>query len=141
MNLTPDWIVGFVDRAASFFVHIEPHKKYRSGRRMRPEFRIVQSGSERVLLRAMQQYFGCGSIRTNRSGQLEFRIRKLTDLDRLMAFFRKHPLLSKKRYEAELCDEILQELMANPGMDRGRMTRLERKAKPLTKTTKRGIRA
>ena len=137
MALTPDWIVGFVDRAASFFVIIEVKKSYQLGRRFRPEFRIVQSSSERKLLEELQKYFRMGKIRKNSSGQYEYRIRDHAELELLMEFFGKYPLQSAKQSEAIRFGDLVHELVLHPVMDAAAMRRLEKMAKPLMKSHKR----
>ena len=62
------------------------------------------------MLHALQAYFGCGSIRPDRSDKtLKWETRRLEDfLDRVIPHFERYPLLSGKRLDFErfaaVCD-------------------------------------
>ena len=56
----------------------------------------------------MQEYFGCGSIRPDRSDKtLKYEVRCLDDLvERIIPFFEANPLLSSKQRDFERFAEI-----------------------------------
>ena len=70
---------------------------------MRPGFSVSQNGDRAEVLHAIQSYFGCGSIRPDRSDKtLKWETRRLEDiLDRVVPHFERFPLLSGKRYDFE----------------------------------------
>ena len=70
---------------------------------MRPSFSVSQNGDRAEVLHALQAYFGCGSIRPDRSDRtLKWEIRRLDELvGRVIPHFVRFPLLSGKRLDFE----------------------------------------
>ena len=70
---------------------------------MRPSFSVSQNGDRAEVLYALQSYFGCGSIRPDRSDKtLKWETRKLDDLvERVIPHFIRFPLLSAKQLDFE----------------------------------------
>lgn len=99
MELTPDWVVGFVDAEGCFDVGINPHPKLKTGYQVVPEFRVVQHERDIQVLYALKRFFGCGVVRRNHEDRWELRIRKLECLLRVVEFFEAHPLRTKKRVD------------------------------------------
>lgn len=96
MELSPDWVVGFVDGEGCFYVGINPHPDMKVGYQVLPEFRVVQHERDIQVLYALKRFFRCGVVRRNREDRYELRIRKLSCLLRVVEFFEKHPLKTKK---------------------------------------------
>ncbi len=96
MRLSPDWVVGFVDGEGCFYVGITPHPEMSLGYQVLPEFRIVQHERDIQVLYALKRFFRCGVVRRNRENRYELRIRKLSCLQQVVAFFERHPLKTKK---------------------------------------------
>ena len=71
------------------------------GWEVRPGFSVSQNGDRAEVLHAIQTYFGCGSIRPDRSDRtLKWETRRLEDiLDRVVPHFERYPLLSSKSYD------------------------------------------
>ena len=69
---------------------------------------VSQNGDRAEVLTLLQQYFGCGRIRPDRSDKtLKWEIRSLLPiLDRILPHFRRHPLLSGKQKDFELFADI-----------------------------------
>ena len=99
MDLTPDWVVGFVDGEGCFYVGINPHPEMSTGYQVLPEFRIVQHERDIQVLYALKRFFRCGVVRRNHGDRYELRIRKLSCLQEVVAFFEKHPLKTKKQVD------------------------------------------
>ncbi len=99
MDLSPDWVVGFVDGAGRFYVDINPHPEMTLGYQVWPEFRVVQHERDVQVLYALKRFFRCGIVRRNREDRYELRIHKLACLERVVAFFERHPLKTKKHVE------------------------------------------
>jgi hypothetical protein len=70
---------------------------------VRPSFSVSQNGDRAEVLYALQAYFGCGSIRPDRSDRtLKWETRRLDDLvGRVIPHFSRYPLLSGKRLDLE----------------------------------------
>jgi LAGLIDADG endonuclease len=99
MELTPEWVVGFVDGEGCFFVGIQRNATTSTGYQVIPEFRIVQHLRDVQVLHGLKRFFGCGSVCQNHEDRWELRIRKLENLRQIAAFFEKHPLKTKKQID------------------------------------------
>ena len=99
MDLNPDWVVGFVDGEGCFYVGVNPHPEMSTGYQVLPEFRIVQHERDIQVLYALKRFFRCGVVRRNHGDRYELRIRKLSCLQDVVAFFEKHPLKTKKQVD------------------------------------------
>ena len=100
ITLEPFWITGFVDGEGCFFVGVNRHPEMTAGFQVLPEFTVVQHERDIQLLYALKQFFGCGVVRVNHAERMAYRVRKLEHLkERIVPFFEKHPLKSKKRID------------------------------------------
>jgi len=106
-RLDAAWITGFVDGEGCFYVGINRINKMSLGWQVLPEFRIVQHQRDEQVLQKIMSHFGFGSIRVNHGDRKEFRVRGLENLNKIIGFFRKHPLQSKKKKDFELFSEII----------------------------------
>ncbi len=99
-RLTAQWICGFVDGEGYFFVGISPHQEMTSGFQVLPEFTVVQHERDVQLLYALKQFFGCGVVRQDHGDRMCYRVRSVEHLrERILPFFEKHELRSKKRVD------------------------------------------
>ena len=100
MTLPEEWIAGFVDGEGCFHVGINRHPEMTAGFQVLPEFTVVQHERDAQLLHALKAHFGCGVVRSNHDRRLAYRVRGLRHLaERIVPFFEKHPLRSKKRID------------------------------------------
>jgi len=111
-QLDPQWIVGFVDGEGCFNldVHIKTDMKW--GLQMQPEFTVVQIEHDVHILRALKDHFECGSVGINRkdatSTRMHYRCKSVKDLkEKILPFFEKHKLKTKKGVEFEKFREIV----------------------------------
>jgi hypothetical protein len=102
MNL-PSYITGYVDGEGCFTVSFSPRRKLRTGWEVRPSFSVSQNADRSEVLLAMKDYFGCGSIRPDRSDStLKYEVRNIDDLiGKVIPHFEQYPLLSGKKKEFE----------------------------------------
>ena len=108
-KLEAQWVVGFVDGEGCFFVGINPHAEMTCGFQVLPEFTVVQHQRDIQLLYALKGFFGCGVVRRNREDRMAYRVRSLDHLnERIIPFFEKHLLKSKKRVDFLKFRDILQ---------------------------------
>ena len=98
------YLSGYADGEGCFTISISPRRKLAVGWEVRPSFSVSQNGDRAEVLHALQTYFGCGSIRPDRSDKtLKWEIRSLHPiLDRVLPHFRRRPLLSSKQKDFEL---------------------------------------
>jgi hypothetical protein len=100
MKLDPGWVTGFVDGEGCFHVGINAHSDMTAGYQVLPEFTVVQHARDAQLLHALKAFFGCGVVRTNHGDRLGYRVRSQEHLlERILPFFDKHPLRSKKHVD------------------------------------------
>jgi hypothetical protein len=99
MDLSPEWVVGFVDGEGCFHVSVNRHPEMKFGFQVLPEFVVVQHSNDRALLFALKRFFGAGAVRSNHGDRDCLRIRKLDSLQNVCDFFMKHPLKSRKNVD------------------------------------------
>lgn len=100
MNLEAQWVVGFVDGEGCFHVGINAHPEMTAGFQVLPEFTVVQHERDAQVLHALKGYFGCGVVRRNHGDRMAYRVRgKEHLLERIIPFFEKHPLKTRKRVD------------------------------------------
>jgi hypothetical protein len=108
------YISGYVDGEGCFTVSISPRAKLAVGWEVRPSLSVSQNGDRAEVLQVIQAYFGCGSIRPDRSDKtVKWETRRLDDiLERVIPHFVRYPLLSSKRFDFERFASVC-ELMAD----------------------------
>ena len=104
----PSYISGYVDGEGCFSVSIAPRPTLLVGWEVRPSLSVSQNQDRSEVLLEIQRYFGCGTLRPDRSDlTLKWEVRSPQILwDRIIPHFRAWPLLSGKRNDFELFDRI-----------------------------------
>jgi hypothetical protein len=102
MELTNDWIVGFVDGDGCFkIVQTSSNEK-------RYCFVVSQDKRSVHVLYALRQKFGCGSVNKAGGNMREYRVtRKEELLQVILPFFEEHPLKTEKWHDFRLLFEEL----------------------------------
>ncbi len=97
------YISGYVDGEGCFTVSISPRASLAVGWEVRPSFSVSQNGDRAEVIHAIAAFFGCGSIRPDRSDRtVKWETRRLEDiLERVIPHFVNYPLLSGKRRDFE----------------------------------------
>ena len=107
-KLETQWVVGFVDGEGCFYVGINPHPEMSYQYQVLPEFTVVQHQRDIQLLHALKRFFGCGVVRQNHGDRMAYRVRGLDHLtERIVPFFEKHRLKSRKRVDFARFRKIL----------------------------------
>ncbi len=96
VQLSADWVVGFVDAEGCFHVSVNRQPSMTTGFQVLPEFVVVQHSRDRQILMALKRFFGAGVVRSNHEDRDCLRIRKFDGLQKVCDFFLKHPLKTKK---------------------------------------------
>ena len=100
MQLEAQWVVGFVDGEGCFHVSINPHAEMSIGYQVLPEFTVVQHERDVQILHAMKAHFECGVVRRNHGDRMAYRVRSKEHLlQKIVPFFMKHPLKTKKNVD------------------------------------------
>jgi len=104
----PSYISGYVDGEGCFSVSISPRPTLLVGWEVRPSLSVSQNADRSEVLLLIQRYFGCGTLRPDRSDRtLKWEVRSLRLLiERVVPHFEHHPLLSGKQRDFELFAEI-----------------------------------
>jgi hypothetical protein len=119
MHLEAQWITGFVDGEGCFHVGINRHAEMSCGYQVLPEFTVVQHERDVQILHALKAHFGCGVVRRNHGDRMAYRVRgKEHLLERIVPFFEKHPLKSKKRTDFAKFRRILHMMDAGDHLTR-----------------------
>ena len=125
MKLDPGWVTGFVDGEGCFHVGISAHADMTAGYQVLPEFTVVQHARDAQLLHAMKAFFGCGVVRTNHGDRLAFRVRSQQHLlERILPFFERHPLRSKKHIDFLKFREVLLMMQKGEHLESGGLERI-----------------
>ena len=99
-HLEAQWVCGFVDGEGCFFVGINPHPEMSAGFQVLPEFTVVQHKRDIQILYALKKFFGCGVVRSNHGERMAYRVRGIKHLlERIIPFFEKHSLKTKKKVD------------------------------------------
>jgi hypothetical protein len=107
MDLAPEWVVGFVDAEGCFHISLQRHPEMTAGYQVLPEFVVVQHQRDMSVLHALKRFFGCGVVRRNHGNRFAFRVRSLSDLERVCEFFFDHPLKTKKNVDCRKFRRVL----------------------------------
>ncbi len=107
MDLSPDWVVGFVDGEGCFFVGIQRNPSTKIGFQVIPEFRVVQHSRDLDVLHGLKRFFGFGRVCRNHDERYEFRVRRFEQLQVIARFFAEHRLRTKKRVDADKFSDVL----------------------------------
>ena len=74
----PSYISGYVDGEGCFTVSISPRPTLRVGWEVRPSLSVSQNGDRDEVLLEIQEHFGCGTIRPDRSDKtVKWEVRSL----------------------------------------------------------------
>src|SRR5213083_1062225 len=133
------YISGYADGEGCFTVSISPRAKLLVGWEVRPSFSVSQNGDRAEVLHALQAYFGCGSIRPDRSDRtLKWETRRLEDLlDRIIPHFEMFPLLSGKRLDFGRFAGVCRLMAAGAHRNRGGLIEIVELAREMNPSGKR----
>jgi hypothetical protein len=105
---------GFVEGEGCFCVSFQPSNRHALGWEVRPSFSVSQNADRAQLLYAIQERWGCGFIRPDRSDStLKFEVRSIRNLvETVLPHFREYPLLSAKNADVRIfhwiCHQIFE---------------------------------
>jgi hypothetical protein len=133
------YVSGYVDGEGCFTVSISPRGKLRAGWEVRPSLSVSQNGDRAEVLYAMQTFFGCGSIRPDRSDKtLKWEVRRLEDLlGRVIPHFERWPLMSGKQGDFERLAAICRLMAAGEHRSRDGLVRIVELAREMNPSGKR----
>ena len=136
----PSYISGYVDGEGCFTVSISPRPTLRVGWEVRPSLSVSQNADRSEVLLDIQHYFGCGSIRPDRSDQtLKWEIRSLLPLcEVVIPHFEMYPMLSGKQRDFELFADICERMARRAHCEPAGLAEIVRLANAMNPSGKRG---
>jgi hypothetical protein len=136
----PSYISGYVDGEGCFTVSISPRPTLRVGWEVRPSLSVSQNGDRSEVLLMIQDYFGCGTLRPDRSDQtLKWEVRSLPLIvEAVIPHFRRYPLQSGKHHDFELFADICEEMTRGRHLVPGGLVEIARRANLMNPSGKRG---
>lgn len=117
-QINPWYIVGFTEGEGTFHIAIYFDKESKYNLKIIPEFHINQSYLRIETLKAIQNYFNCGYIKPNHQKNPKdvtyvLVVRNKNDLTRrIIPFFRKYSLISKKQKDFQIFSTIVEMMIA-----------------------------
>ena len=122
----PSYLSGYVDGEGCFTVSISPRPTLRVGWEVRPSFSVSQNADRNQVLLMIQEYFGCGTLRPDRSDNtLKWEVRSLPLLvERVVPHFLRHPLLSGKRRDFELFADVCRRMVLREHLEPAGLVRI-----------------
>jgi hypothetical protein len=108
------YISGYFDGEGCFSVSISPRPSLKVGWEVRPSVSVSQNADRGEVIALISKYFGCGSIRPDRSDKtIKWETRRLDDIVRtVLPHFERQPLLSGKQRDVDLLATICQLMLA-----------------------------
>ena len=132
-------ISGFVDGEGCFCVSFQPSKRHRFGWEVRPSFSVSQNADTAELLYVIQEKWGCGFIRPDRSDKtLKFEVRNVGNLvAKVLPHFRAYPLMSSKQADFERFARICELVSIEKHLEREGFEQIVRLAMEMNPSGKR----
>jgi hypothetical protein len=129
-----------MDGEGCFTVSISPRSTLRVGWEVRPSASVSQNGDRAEVLLAIQEHFGCGTLRPDRSDKtLKWEVRNLSLLvERIIPHFIKYPLLSGKQRDFELFASVCEAMVLGRHREAEGLSEIVRWAGAMNPSGKRG---
>ena len=112
------WIVGFTDGEGCFSISMFRNVTTKFGWQVFPEFVITQGEKSLPALKLFKTFFGCGNVFVNKRYDnhhehlYRYCVRSVQDLhERIVPFFKKHPLRTAKQKDFILFAEVVKMLL------------------------------
>ena len=136
----PSYLSGYVDGEGCFTVSISPRPTIVVGWEVRPSLSVSQNSDRSEVLLLMQEYFGCGTMRPDRSDRtLKWEVRSLPVLmARIVPHFKAYPLLSSKQQDFELFADICERMVRGEHLTPIGLQGIVRLARRMNPSGKRG---
>lgn len=127
------YISGYFDGEGFFSVSISPRRGIRVGWEVRPSVSVSQNGDRGEVIDLVSGYFGCGSIRPDRSDHtIKWETRRLGDIaGRVLPHFMEFPLLSGKQQDVELLVSISQLMLIGAHRTRNGLLEIAKMARQM----------
>lgn len=102
MQLTPEWIVGFVDGEGCFCISIQNMSKMTHGKQVRLIFKVSQHKNSIQVLYALKAFFGVGIVKAQSKDSeiMEFTCSRFEHINNvIIPFFERNRLKTAKQFD------------------------------------------
>ena len=106
-TLDPWFVTGLVEAEGCFMLGLYKSDDYRMGYRVQAIFKTTLHEKDQTLLCQLQNYFGVGKITRHGKTTLQYTVKSLKDLERIVSHFDTYPLLSQKCADYTLFKEAV----------------------------------
>lgn len=108
-TLESQWVTGFSDAEANFYVRISKKKNMLAGWTVEPVFAIRLHHKDLNILYLIQEFFGVGKVYHHAEiEEATFRVGSVKELDVIIKHFNMYPLLTQKLSDFTLFKEVLE---------------------------------
>lgn len=105
----PQWVTGFSDAEANFYVRISRKNSMSAGWTVEPVFAIRLHHKDLSILYLIQEFFGVGKVYHHAEiEEATFRVGSIKELDFIVKHFNMYPLLTQKLSDFILFKEVLE---------------------------------
>lgn len=105
----PNWLSGFAEGEACFFISIYNSLKSRLGLAVQLVFKITQHSRDVELLKGIVIFLGCGRVEKRKKEACDFTVNSLKDFeDKIVPFFKKYPLQGSKLLNFEDFNKVVE---------------------------------
>jgi hypothetical protein len=106
------YISGFIDGEGCFSISFNFREKLKTKIEVRPSFSIGQNSKSLEILKKIQQFFHCGSIRFSKNDNCyKYEVRNIGELkEKIIPHFRKFSLLTAKKTDFEIFSKICEKV-------------------------------
>ena len=123
-EISPDWLVGFVDGEGSFNVNMQEEITSSLttpiSRKVWLYFQITQHSRDFLLLEKIVKYLGCGTVNNRNTPIFDNSDYKLSNFDmidsKILPFFQKYPLQSAKLLDFQCFADVANIIKSKPGI-------------------------
>ena len=134
------WIVGFTDGEGCFSVSMFRNNTSKFGWQVFPEFVITQGKKSLPALEVFKTFFGCGKVFVNKRYDnhhehlYRYCVRSIPDLrERIIPFFKKHPLRTAKQKDFELFVTVVEMLYKKEHLAEGGLKKVAQKIESMNR--------
>ena len=106
-SLDPWFVTGLVEAEGCFLLGFFKNDKYKIWYQIQCIFKITLHKKDYDLLCQVQNFFGLGKITKHGETTLQYTVKSLKDLDRIISHFDKYPLLSQKWADYKLFKDAI----------------------------------
>ena len=104
--LNPFWLTGFVDGEGCFYVGVKKSKKVSTGWRITLSFTITLHERDAAILELISNCLGVGKVYQQDLGLIQLRIESIKEVEAVISFLKKFPLITKKSADFVLFVEV-----------------------------------